>query len=133
MVSMNLPIEVEYATYILIDCEFTRMLWDPLFLYSNEIEKLDRNNSIYRLVYKRLPILTTPWYDHVVFTYVVQFRVLPVISVFIVILIVTKTPIPFMSCSPPRHILPVLHLQVVFVVLFVLLIPFCDCRSWIPH
>ena len=61
MVTMSIPIEMEYAAYFLVDCEFARMLWDPLFVYSREIEKLDNNNSIYYVSYKPISIMEYPW------------------------------------------------------------------------
>ena len=65
MITMSLPIEMEYAAYFLVDCEYTRSMWDPLFLYSKEVEKLDNNNSIFHLFYKPITLLDFPWYDFI--------------------------------------------------------------------
>lgn len=66
MMTMSLPIEMEYAAYFLVDCEYARMMWDPFFHHSKEVEKLDNNNSIHHLVFKPLSILQYPWYAFLV-------------------------------------------------------------------
>ena len=66
MLTMSLPIEMEYAAYFLVDCEYTRSMWDPLFLYAKEVEKLDNNNSIFHLVYKPISLIDFPWYSSIV-------------------------------------------------------------------
>ena len=38
-----------------------RNLWDPLFLYAKEVEKMDQNDSILQLFYKPIHILDYPW------------------------------------------------------------------------
>ena len=53
---------MEYLAYFLTDCEYARMLWDPLFLHAKELERVDSNNSVYHLVYKPISILEFPWY-----------------------------------------------------------------------
>ena len=62
MLTMSIPIDMEYVSYFLVDCECARNLWDPLFLYATPVEQMDRNNSILQLFYKPVPVLNYPWY-----------------------------------------------------------------------
>ena len=62
MLTMSIPIDMEYVSYFLVDCECARTLWDPMFLYATHVEQMDRNNSILQLFYKPVPILNYPWY-----------------------------------------------------------------------
>lgn len=62
MLTMSIPIDMEYVSYFLVDCECARNLWDPMFLYATPVEQMDRNNSILQLFYKPIPVLNYPWY-----------------------------------------------------------------------
>ena len=64
MLTLSIPINMEYVSYFLVDCECARNLWDPQFLYAKEIERMDQNNSIFQLFYKPIHILDYPWYAH---------------------------------------------------------------------
>lgn len=64
MLTLSIPIDMEYVSYFLVDCECARNLWDPLFLYAKEVEKMDQNDSILQLFYKPIHILDYPWWFH---------------------------------------------------------------------
>ena len=64
MLTLSIPIDMEYVSYFLVDCECARNLWDPLFLYAKEVEKMDQNDSILQLFYKPIHILDYPWWPH---------------------------------------------------------------------
>lgn len=61
MLTLSIPIDMEYVSYFLVDCDCARNLWDPLFLYAKEVERMDQNDSILQLFYKPIHILDYPW------------------------------------------------------------------------
>ena len=55
---------MEELVYYLIDFQVIRSLWDPYFLYAETVEKMDQNNTILRIVYKPVEILSSPCIVH---------------------------------------------------------------------
>lgn len=49
---LSIGINVEDLVYFLIDFKVARSFWDPYFLYADDVEQLNKNSAIIRIVQK---------------------------------------------------------------------------------
>lgn len=66
LMSLSMDLGMEYIVYFLVEFQHTRLLWDPLFLGCEEIERIDQNNRILRVMYKpmRVPSISCELKSH---------------------------------------------------------------------
>ena len=70
LMSLAVNLGIEYVAYFLVDMSRVRLLWDPFFLMSEEVETVDQNNRILHLVTKPVQLSS---YDEDVNAYFILF------------------------------------------------------------
>ena len=60
LMSLAVNLGIEYVAYFLVDMSRVRLLWDPFFLMSEEVETVDQNNRILHLVTKPVQLSSFP-------------------------------------------------------------------------
>ena len=58
LMSLAVNLGIEYVAYFLVDMSRVRLLWDPFFLMSEEVETVDQNNRILHLVTKPFQLIS---------------------------------------------------------------------------